>query len=236
MPAAVGSQPSISRRISKANVPFLFLILPHISVILCREDAQRRQSPRSRTHRRRAEHAFYYFEWRTAVPDEPIDPATLQGDALRRWYLRSPTDIEQERQAAATRRYQEYFGGYPGTDPGPGSDRGFETSGPDIDPGFGRELAPAERNVDPGFSRIPESSGLNPGGRAQSTLDAPAAEPTDDISPVPIQLVDASELLLRPRLALAANPEVDRLSRFIKLRALTLLPSEGHRQVAGWRR
>ncbi len=29
-----------------------------------------------------------------------IDPARLDGDALTRWYLRSPADIEEERQAA----------------------------------------------------------------------------------------------------------------------------------------
>jgi hypothetical protein len=28
-----------------------------------------------------------------------VDPARLQGDALTRWYLRSPADIEQEQQA-----------------------------------------------------------------------------------------------------------------------------------------
>jgi len=40
-----------------------------------------------------------------------IDPARLEGDALTRWYLRSPADIEQERQAAAAQRYDSFFGG-----------------------------------------------------------------------------------------------------------------------------
>jgi hypothetical protein len=40
-----------------------------------------------------------------------IDPARLDGDALTRWYLRSPADIEQERQQAAAQKYQDFFGG-----------------------------------------------------------------------------------------------------------------------------
>jgi hypothetical protein len=39
-----------------------------------------------------------------------IDPARLDGDALTRWYLRSPTDIEQERQADAAQRYADFLG------------------------------------------------------------------------------------------------------------------------------
>jgi len=44
------------------------------------------------------------------MPDDPIDPATLQGDALTSWYLRSPDDIERERQSASAQRYQDFFG------------------------------------------------------------------------------------------------------------------------------
>lgn len=40
-----------------------------------------------------------------------IDPARLDGDALRRWYLRSPSDIEEERRLAAERKYESFFGG-----------------------------------------------------------------------------------------------------------------------------
>jgi hypothetical protein len=39
-----------------------------------------------------------------------IDPARLDGDALTRWYLRSPADTEEERQAAAAQRYDNFFG------------------------------------------------------------------------------------------------------------------------------
>ncbi len=40
-----------------------------------------------------------------------IDPARLAGEALTRWYLRSPADIERERQAAAAQNYDDFFGG-----------------------------------------------------------------------------------------------------------------------------
>lgn len=38
-----------------------------------------------------------------------IDPARLEGDALRRWYLRSPADIEEERRSAAAQCYDRFF-------------------------------------------------------------------------------------------------------------------------------
>lgn len=38
-----------------------------------------------------------------------IDPARLEGEALRRWYLRSPADIEEERRSAAAQRYDQFF-------------------------------------------------------------------------------------------------------------------------------
>ena len=62
-----------------------------------------------------------------------IDPARLDGDALTRWYLRSPADIEQARQAAAAQSYNDFFGSPGGsydtaaTDPPPSSDD-FSTS------------------------------------------------------------------------------------------------------------
>lgn len=37
------------------------------------------------------------------------DPARLEGEALRRWYLRSPSDIEIERQVAASQRFNAFF-------------------------------------------------------------------------------------------------------------------------------
>lgn len=38
-----------------------------------------------------------------------IDPARLEGGALRRWYLRSPADIEEERRQAAAQAYDSFF-------------------------------------------------------------------------------------------------------------------------------
>lgn len=40
-----------------------------------------------------------------------IDPARLEGDALRRWYVRSPADVEEERRSAAAQRYDQFFSG-----------------------------------------------------------------------------------------------------------------------------
>lgn len=39
-----------------------------------------------------------------------VDPTSLAGDELHRWYRRSPQDIERERQAADDAKYQAYFG------------------------------------------------------------------------------------------------------------------------------
>lgn len=39
-----------------------------------------------------------------------ISPAHLEGEALRRWYLRSPDEIEQEGRRAAEQAYKAFFG------------------------------------------------------------------------------------------------------------------------------
>jgi hypothetical protein len=38
-----------------------------------------------------------------------IDPARLNGEALRQWYLRSPAEIEDERRHASARAYDAFF-------------------------------------------------------------------------------------------------------------------------------
>lgn len=38
-----------------------------------------------------------------------IDPARLEGEALRRWYLRSPQEVEEERRANKARAYDAFF-------------------------------------------------------------------------------------------------------------------------------
>jgi hypothetical protein len=45
------------------------------------------------------------------MPDSPVDLWSLDGDALKRWYQRSPADIEQERQAVRLQNYNNFFGG-----------------------------------------------------------------------------------------------------------------------------
>lgn len=44
------------------------------------------------------------------MPVRQIDPVRLQGEALRRWYLRTPDEIEQERQTRQAQHYQAFFG------------------------------------------------------------------------------------------------------------------------------
>lgn len=46
-----------------------------------------------------------------------IDPARLQGAALKRWYERSPADLEEERRAEAARRHESFFGDLRAPDP-----------------------------------------------------------------------------------------------------------------------
>lgn len=45
------------------------------------------------------------------MPRRPGNPAQLEGEALRRWYLRTPSEIETERTVAERLRHQIYFGG-----------------------------------------------------------------------------------------------------------------------------
>jgi hypothetical protein len=78
-----------------------------------------------------------------------IDPARLQGDALTQWYLRSPDDIEQERQEAASERYRAFFGG--GIDPG----IGLQPSAQPTDPEVSSALPGPGGDADAGLSLVP---------------------------------------------------------------------------------
>jgi hypothetical protein len=78
------------------------------------------------------------------VTDSWTDPASLQGDALTQWYLRSPADVERQRQAGAAQRYQDFFHGGPGNDP---------------DPGFRCEVPASSQDVDPVFAMRPPLAG-----------------------------------------------------------------------------
>jgi hypothetical protein len=61
-----------------------------------------------------------------------IDPARLAGEALTRWYLRSPADIERERKAAAAQNYDDFFGGVDRT-ANPQDGTSIEQSSSDLD-------------------------------------------------------------------------------------------------------
>lgn len=45
------------------------------------------------------------------MPNGQIDPARLEGEELRRWYSRTPEEIERERQAKYVRDHDEFFYG-----------------------------------------------------------------------------------------------------------------------------
>ena len=69
-----------------------------------------------------------------------IDPTRLRGDALTRWYLRSPAEIEEERRQQAGQAYNAYFGqGETRPDPGLAAD--------------GADVPPADRTP-PGWTQI----------------------------------------------------------------------------------
>jgi hypothetical protein len=90
---------------------------------------------------------------RAYVPDGSIDVGSLEGDALTRWYVRSPAEIEQERQAAAAKRYQDFYGPS-GTDPDPGFSREIPSVDNDPNPDFGVSLPSTSRDIDPGFTWV----------------------------------------------------------------------------------
>jgi hypothetical protein len=86
------------------------------------------------------------------MADRPIDPMSLTGEALRRWYQRSPAEVEQERQNRRDQRYRDFFGERAKPHQGIGL-----AGGKDIDPGFSRDVGRAGKDVDPGFAWAPVS-------------------------------------------------------------------------------
>jgi len=90
-----------------------------------------------------------------------IDPSRLEGDDLRRWYMRSPADIDQERQQAAAQRYQDFFGKNGSIDPEPEFDGGFQVSGSDIDPSF--DVPAPTYDIDPGLGIQAPTNDIDPG-------------------------------------------------------------------------
>ena len=72
------------------------------------------------------------------MPNGPVDPSTLEGDDLIRWYQRPLWQVDQERRAAAAQRYADFFGSPRGpqsdADATHGSSQApqFPTSQPDV--------------------------------------------------------------------------------------------------------
>ena len=89
------------------------------------------------------------------MAERQIDPSRLQGEALQRWYLRSPQDIEQDRQAVAAQRYDDFFRAIPGADIDPRMSRRPTSHIQDVDPGIGLGRETPGPDIDPGFSWIP---------------------------------------------------------------------------------
>lgn len=138
------------------------------------------------------------------------DPGSLEGEALRQWYLRSPADIERARQEAAARRYQDFFygGASAGADPdspvgrdvsasAQGIDRDPATSAPsvatDIDPGFtwvadGPNRWRSVRTDESGQSLGPSSYGL---GLYGSPMARPILQDRSAVGPSPQPPADA---------------------------------------------
>jgi hypothetical protein len=88
------------------------------------------------------------------VSESWTDPGSLKGEALSQWYLRSPADVERERQEAAARRYQDFFYGRPGRDLDPEFGREVATSSRDVDPGFAMPAPSSPKDIDPGLTGV----------------------------------------------------------------------------------
>jgi len=112
------------------------------------------------------------------VSESWIDPGSLEGDALRQWYLRSPADVERERQEAAARRYQDFFYG-DAANPDLGFDREIPASSQNIDPRFAMPAPASPEDIDPGFAWL--AAGPN---RWRSARVAPDGQPTGSSSPL----------------------------------------------------
>lgn len=89
------------------------------------------------------------------MAERQIDPSRLQGEALKRWYLRSPQNLEQERQAAAAQRYDGFFRTAPGADIDPGISRRPVSPARDVDPGIGLNPGRPGIDIDAGISWVP---------------------------------------------------------------------------------
>jgi hypothetical protein len=115
------------------------------------------------------------------MPDRQIDPSRLQDEALRRWYLRSPDDLAQERQAADAQRYRDFFGDRSAADPG--VSWGPLTIGRDIDPGLSPIMNIPSLDIEPGFNRVPDGSNQ---WRRESSIDQSSRPKAVRMPPPPL--------------------------------------------------
>jgi hypothetical protein len=144
---------------------------------------------------------------RMCAPDGWIDPGSLEGDELTRWYRRSPAEIERERQAAATRRSQEFFHGQ---------------SGADLDAGFAQPVG--ELRAPPAATFGPSQSATAHGG-ALRAASAGVARP-------PATPVRNSAVNLGHRPTPAPGPKTDQTLAYGALRA----PAPSDHELAELRR
>jgi len=67
------------------------------------------------------------------MPRSPVDPSRLEGEDLNRWYLRTPDELEAERQATETQRRRDFFNqAFEATDAAPLSKMTAEASENDV--------------------------------------------------------------------------------------------------------
>jgi len=108
-----------------------------------------------------------------------IDPARLEGDALTRWYLRSPADIEEERRQAASRAYDAFFSQPEDTQPGGGSEAASTPAAASEDTGSTtadltwRQIGPNRFKGEPASQSTP-ISGANTSGVQLAAATFPA--------------------------------------------------------------
>lgn len=82
------------------------------------------------------------------MPRYAVDPSNLSGEDLLRWYMRTPAEIERERQDFAVQRYQDYFAGLrSAVSPEDFREEPFSREG-ESKPPLTRDAAPFRRAID----------------------------------------------------------------------------------------
>ncbi|THD80601.1 MAG: hypothetical protein E7812_07685 [Phenylobacterium sp.] len=112
------------------------------------------------------------------MPYDPVDPASLEGEDLTSWYLRSPEEIEQQRQAAAQQRYNAFFNGGRSSDPPVGGQADPDAYSSDQPPAFGD----ASDGAAPGLQK---ASYVVPAGAASDASCPTCHAPLKPYSPPP---------------------------------------------------